>query len=233
MAWDTYTTTATQIDNTIVNLYSRLIIYAATPELVADQVANVREEIFAKAIVFPLYSNLTKITSALTEADDATSVQLTDSAVTLTPAEYGNVVTRTLLTQVQSAGKVDEAAAFLCGRNMGVSLDGLAITALDAFGGTTIYPNAATLPPTSPPRMSWTRSLREGSTTSSPVRTSPDSSVGCISESPTMTFSTISVPIQALAGGVMSVSTPIRSQFSVEKSGCSTVFAGSGLRMPP
>jgi N4-gp56 family major capsid protein len=144
-AYDSNATTTGELTTSLMLLYNRAAIFAATPELVADQVANVREDINATSVQFTTYSNLSAITAALTETEEVASVKMVDSYVTLTPAEYGNVVTRTQLIQTQSAGLVDTSAAFLVGRNMGVSLDGLAITALDGFGGTTIYPNAATL----------------------------------------------------------------------------------------
>lgn len=136
-------TGTTEIDQSTVALYSDLIVYAATPELVATQVANVKESLNAKSITYTKYSNLTAISSALTEDDEATAVAMADSVVTLTPAEYGNVVTVSSLISHQTSGHVDSGAAYLIGRNMGTSMDGLAIAALDAFGGTVLYPNAA------------------------------------------------------------------------------------------
>lgn len=126
------------MDDSVVNLYSEAIVFAASPELVADQIANVKEEVNGKSMTFTKYSNLALATTALTELDDVTSVAMSDSAVTITPLEYGAVVTTTRLANLQSAGKVDTGAAYLVGRNMGATLDKLAINVLQAGGGTSV-----------------------------------------------------------------------------------------------
>lgn len=126
------------LDDSVVQIYSEAIIYASTPELVADQVANVQEDVNGKSITFTKFSNMALATTALTELDDVTSVALSDSAITITPAEYGAVVTSTKLANLQSGGKVDLAAAYLVGRNMGATLDKLAINVLQAGGGTSV-----------------------------------------------------------------------------------------------
>lgn len=129
------------VDDSVVQLYSEAIIYAATPELIADQVANVKEDINGKSVTFTKFSNIALATTPLVELDDVTSVALSDSAVTITPAEYGAVVTRTQLANLQSAGKVDTASAYLVGRNMGATMDKLAINVLQAGGGTQVLAN--------------------------------------------------------------------------------------------
>jgi N4-gp56 family major capsid protein len=131
------------VDDSIVLEFSTLVTLLSTPELVATQVANIDGELNGKSMQFSKYSNLA-VPSALSDGVDPDSVTLVDSAVTLTPAEEGLVVTKTALGSFQTGGKVDVAAAQLVARNAGQTLDYRAITALDAFGGTTIYPNGAT-----------------------------------------------------------------------------------------
>lgn len=135
-------TKAATVDDSIVLLYNAAVILAATPELVADQAANIKTEINAKSIQFSKYSNLALATTALTAAADPDSTALADTAVTLTPAEHGLVVTTTKLASVQTGGKVDVAAAQLVGRNMGATLDKLAILALEAHTTNALYPGA-------------------------------------------------------------------------------------------
>lgn len=142
-----FTTTITDagvIDADELTAFQQGIIFGVTPELVADQVATVRAEAMAKVIQFAKYANLSAATTALNDGEDVTSAALADSTATLTPAEHGNVVTLAHLANLESGGKAWEAAGFLIGRNAGTSLDALAITALEAFSTTVIYPNSAT-----------------------------------------------------------------------------------------
>jgi N4-gp56 family major capsid protein len=142
MAFTTVLTTISDVDDSIITLFDQGVILSYTPELVADQLANVRRSINGAAEKFTLYSNLA-IPSALTEDTDPASVALVDTPVTITPVEEGNVVTRTRLAYFQTGGKVDVAAAQLVGRNMGVTVDYRAVAILEAFSTTRIYPNAA------------------------------------------------------------------------------------------
>jgi N4-gp56 family major capsid protein len=97
-----------------------------------DQFATYKASISAKSIEFPKYAQLALATTPLDEDDDVTSEAMSDSQIILTPAEYGNVVTRTSLAQLQSGDRVDLAAARLVGMNMGRTMDKLAILSLDA-----------------------------------------------------------------------------------------------------
>lgn len=145
MAWNTYTTTTTQLDNSLVSAFSDLVYFAAQPELVVDQFADIRENLNGKDVTFSKYSDLTVVTSALTEADEDTAEQMSDTYLTVTPAEYGKSTIRTKLASLQSGGKADRAAAQAVGFNMGRSIDKIAMAALDAATPVaTIYPNAAT-----------------------------------------------------------------------------------------
>jgi N4-gp56 family major capsid protein len=143
---DIYTTItdAAVLDADEVTKYSNMVILSAQPELVADQAATVRESGPAKVFQFAKYATLTKISSGITDGEEIASVALADSTVTITPVDYGNVVSLLKIADLQSGNKAGMAAAQLIGYNAGVSIDGLAITALDAFGGTVIYPNSAT-----------------------------------------------------------------------------------------
>jgi N4-gp56 family major capsid protein len=143
MAFTTTMTVASDVDDSLVSLWDQGVILTYSPELVVDQLATIKREINAKMIYFTIYTNLA-VPSALTENEDATSVALVDTGVSLTPAEEGTVVTRTQLASFQTGGKVDTAAAQLVGRNMGVTVDKRGMTALEAFSTTRIYPNTAT-----------------------------------------------------------------------------------------
>lgn len=145
-AYDSNLSGTTELDETAVALFADMALYRASQELVVDQVCDIRQGVPGATFRWTFHENLSAITSALTEDNEADSVSMSDNAVTLTPAEYGNVITTTNLIQLQSGGIVNSSAAFLIGRNAGVSLDGLAIAAAKAFGlsANTIYPNDVT-----------------------------------------------------------------------------------------
>lgn len=144
MAWTTTTTLVADVDDSVITQWDKAVLLGYTPELVCEQVATVRVGVNYKTHQFTKYNNLTIISSALTEDADATSVVPVDTAITLTPSEYGNVITHGKLSSYQTGGKVDTAAAALIGRNMGASVDKLGLTALEAFTTTVIFPHAIT-----------------------------------------------------------------------------------------
>jgi len=143
MVWTTTSTLTTDLTDSVITEWDKGVLLSYTPELVCMNLATVKIEMGVAIHTFTKYDNLTLISSALTEDADATSVVPADTAVTLTPAEYGNVITRGKIVNFQTGGKVDTAAAMLVGRNMGASVDKLGITALEAFSTTRIYPNTA------------------------------------------------------------------------------------------
>jgi N4-gp56 family major capsid protein len=96
------------------------------------ELVSYKKEIKSKQITLPKYEHLTLVTSALTDKTDATSEALSDSSITITPAEYGNVVTKTLLASMQTGGIVDSAAARVVAMNAARSENRLALIALDS-----------------------------------------------------------------------------------------------------
>lgn len=142
-----FTTTITDagvLDADEVTLFETGVIYGVTPELIADQVVTVRSQANAKILQFAKYANLAAATTALTDGEEVDSVALADSTATITPLEYGNVVTLARNADIESGLKAGGAAGFVIGRNAGVTLDKLAIEAAEAFTTTIIYPNAKT-----------------------------------------------------------------------------------------
>lgn len=137
-------TKASIIDADELTKFNAMVVYAATPELVADQLVSVSDSGPVKIFQFAKYANLSAISSALTDGADVTPVLLADSVTTITPAEYGNAVTVAKLADLESGNKAGLAASYLVGRNAGTSIDKRAITVLEAFSTTVIYPNSAT-----------------------------------------------------------------------------------------
>lgn len=121
-----------QVDNSLIAAYDRSFIVANTQADVMDQFIQYKADIGAKSIQFPRFGALGLATTPLSENDDVTSEAMVDSSVLFTPAEYGNVVTRTSLASLQSGGVVDIAAATVVGKNMAETSNALATIALSA-----------------------------------------------------------------------------------------------------
>lgn len=132
-----------QVDNSIITLMDSMFLTAAFNRIIMDQFADIERDIYAKSIEITKYAKMAKITSTLTETTDPDGVQLSDTSVTVTPAEYGNVITRTKLAQLQTGGKVDLAAAKLVGGNLAESKNALAAIALEASSNELVANSAA------------------------------------------------------------------------------------------
>lgn len=132
MPYTTNMTGTTSVDDSILIAYDQGFLVAYGQDNVMDQFVEYREDIGAKSIELPRYTRLALATTPLTEDEDATSQALADTKIVFTPAEYGTVVTRTMLSSLQTGGKVDLAAAQLVGINASQTMDKLAVLALDA-----------------------------------------------------------------------------------------------------
>lgn len=134
-------TSIANVDDSIVQEFDQQFLIANAQEQIMDQFASYKKSIGAKSIDLPKYEQLSLATTALTDKEDPASEALVDSKVTLTPAEYGNVVTTTKIANVQTGGTSDRAAARLVGINAGRTQDKLAILSLDASTNV-LYPGA-------------------------------------------------------------------------------------------
>lgn len=94
---------------------------------------------------FTIYSKLTKAITPLTDGTDVDSEGMADAGVTLTPKEYGNVVTTTQLVNLKTGGKADVAGAKLVGINLAETTNQLGINALESGTNTTAAGTAGTL----------------------------------------------------------------------------------------
>ena len=111
-------------------------------EMVAD-VKSTNQSHNGASVQFNIYNDLAQITSALTEGSDVTAVQLGDSTVTVTLAEYGNAVTTTAKLRGTSFLNVDADAANIIGYNMGNSIDKI-VQAVLVAGSNVAYGGDAT-----------------------------------------------------------------------------------------
>lgn len=121
-----------QVDDSIREEFDTEFRLAFAEQGAAAQVATIRRDIGAKSISLPKYEQLSLATTPLDEVEDVTSEAMSDSAVIITPQEYGNVVTTTKLANLQTGGMADRAAARLVGINAGRTQNKLATLAMDA-----------------------------------------------------------------------------------------------------
>lgn len=138
-------TTAATLDDSLITLIDQEVIVSGAGINKIDPFVETRVNIGAKSIDFTIYSKLAKATTALTDGVDLDSVAMADASVTLTPKEYGNVVTTTKLANLQTGGKADRAGAKLVGINLAESTNQLGVNALEDGTNTTAAATAGTL----------------------------------------------------------------------------------------
>ena len=137
-------TTAATLDDSLITLIDQEVIVSGAGINKIDAFVETKVNIGAKSIDFTIYSKLAKATTALTDGTDVDAVAMADAAVTLTPKEYGNVVTPTKLANLQTGGKADRAGAKLVGINLAETTNQLGINALLAGTNTTAAGTAGT-----------------------------------------------------------------------------------------
>ncbi len=135
--------TASSFDDSQIALMDQAFIVSSSDAIVIDQFVDYERSIGAKSIDLTKYPKLSKATSALTDGTDPDAVGMTDSKVTFTPAEHGNVVTTTKLASLQSGGKADLGAARVVGMNMAESLNAIGLQAGEAGSNVRLANSAA------------------------------------------------------------------------------------------
>jgi N4-gp56 family major capsid protein len=143
------------LGDVVQTAYDRLAYFALRPQLYFDAVADVqptRQAMPGAAVKFTIMADLAVASTAINESTDLASSLMTDSQVTLTLAEYGNVVTTTAKLRGTSFIDVDPIVANLIGFNAGKSLDTIARDVLKlgsnvryATGGSTLPTSRATV----------------------------------------------------------------------------------------
>ena len=136
-----------RLSNQVLTAYQRSAFFALREGVVFDQFAKVKPGNVTSPgnpVSFLFWSDMTVATTALTETVDVDAVALSDSAVTVTPAEYGNSVLLTIRIQADDfLVGFDADVANLLNYNLVDTIDTLARTAAD--GGTLVtYGDAAT-----------------------------------------------------------------------------------------
>jgi N4-gp56 family major capsid protein len=145
-----YTTTSTLGDQ-VTTAFEQIAYFALRSQPLYEMVADVRSTAQShngSGVQFTFYPNMAQATSALTEASDVTAVALTDTAITVTLAEYGNAVITTALVRGTSFLNVDADAANIVGYNMVDSLDKV-VSDVAMAGTNVLYSTGSGVLPTS------------------------------------------------------------------------------------
>lgn len=126
--------------------YDRLVEFALRSQPLLRSVADkrpARQSMPGSSVVFQIYSDLSKATTALSEQVDPDSVAIgAPTAVTVTLNEYGNAVLTTRKLQLMSLADVDPAIANIVAFNMADSIDEIVQTELRG-GSNVIYASNA------------------------------------------------------------------------------------------
>jgi N4-gp56 family major capsid protein len=120
--------------------YDRLVEFALRSQPLLRSVADkrpARQSMPGSSVVFQIYNDMSKATTALSEQVDPDSVAIgTPTAITVTLNEYGNAVLTTRKLQLMSLADVDPAIANIVAFNMADSIDEIVQTELR--GGTNV-----------------------------------------------------------------------------------------------
>ncbi len=138
-------TTAATLDDSLITLIDQEVMVSGVGRNRIDNFVETKVNIGAKSIDFTIYSKLDLATTALTDGTDVDAVAMADASVTLTPKEYGRVVTPTKLANLQTGGKADRAGAKLVGINLQETMNKLGLNALEAGTNTTAAGTSGTL----------------------------------------------------------------------------------------
>lgn len=126
--------------NLVQAAYDRYVEFALRAIPLIRDVADKRpaqQAMPGSSVVFQLYSDMAKATTALTETTDPDAVALGNTtSVSVTLNEYGNAALATRKLELFSLSDVDPAIANIIAFNMADSLDELALTELR--GGTNV-----------------------------------------------------------------------------------------------
>ena len=140
-------TVAATLDASLVQIYDAAVIVAGAnmANLDADGSVTLGGSINGADNQYTIYTKLSPVTSALADGTEVTPVSMADSKVTITPAEYGNVIATTKLASATTAGRADLASAKLIGINIVESPNAKGVAVLEGATNATAATTAGTL----------------------------------------------------------------------------------------
>ena len=113
--------------------YDRMAYFALRPELIFDQLADVKsvnQSMPGSSVTFTIQNDLTAAVTPLSEGTDITTQTLSNSQITVALAEYGSAVTTTAVLRGEAYVEIDPIVANVIGYNAGVSIDSVARNAI-------------------------------------------------------------------------------------------------------
>lgn len=124
----------TTLTNEVAVFYEKRFLERSRAMLVHQEGAQLRglEGDNGKQVIFNRFSPLALATTALTEGSNPAAVNLTDTQVTVTLAEYGNSVSVTRLLSTVDIDDRDKEKIDVVAQNMGETLDALTRNAMAA-----------------------------------------------------------------------------------------------------
>jgi N4-gp56 family major capsid protein len=136
--------TASNFDDSQIALMDKAFLLEAGDAIVIDQFIDYKRDINAKSIDLTKFAKLAKATTPLTDGVDPDRVGVTDTKITVTPAEYGLAVGRTSLASLQTGGKADLGVSAVVALNMAETLNAVGIIAGEAGTNILIANSVAT-----------------------------------------------------------------------------------------
>ena len=134
-------TDTTAMANLVQAAYDRYVEFALRSQPLFRNLADkrpVQQAMPGSSVVFSLYQDMAAATSTLTETTDPDAVAIANTNnVTVTLAEYGNVVLETKKLGEFAFSDVDPAIANLVAYNMADSIDTVVVAVLN--GGTNVF----------------------------------------------------------------------------------------------
>lgn len=134
-------TDTTAMANLVQAAYDRYVEFALRSQPLFRNLADkrpVQQAMPGSSVVFSLYQDMAAATSTLTETTDPDAVAVSNTTnVTVTLAEYGNVVLETKKLGEFAFSDVDPAIANLVAYNMADSIDTVVVAVLN--GGTNVF----------------------------------------------------------------------------------------------
>lgn len=133
------------VSNLVKTAYDRYVEFALRSQPLVRSIADkhpVQQAMPGSSVVLSLYSDMTPVTTTLTETVDPDAVAIANpTQLTITLNEYGNVTKTTRLAELFAFSEIDPAVLNQVAWNMVDSLDALALTTLRQgtnviYGGT-------------------------------------------------------------------------------------------------
>lgn len=121
----------TEVPDALITLWEKAYLMAYFQKDVTSGFAE-EHRIAGKAGIVVKYNNIAVDTTPLGEYDQPSAKALSETQILFTPAEHGDVVSRTSLASIQTGGQIDLAAFSAVGNAAAIKANKLATEALEA-----------------------------------------------------------------------------------------------------